>query len=181
MAKRARQPSDDAQCVNVDVEVQQLVDAAIDGDIVDAPFGAKFGNGRSRPAGTPPQPRAQTFVSAVNGGAHLNLYLSAAMMAVAGQWEHGAQIRWHCKHGKPDIVRLRAAAQKAYTIRTHGQQRPHFTVPTASVGGGLSNLEALQVESWVEGDEICIRVPQGIFSGIFRPSSGIFSNGERQP
>jgi hypothetical protein len=28
----------------------------------------------------------------------------------------------------------------------------------------LSNLEAVQVESWVEGDEICIRVPAGIFA-----------------
>jgi hypothetical protein len=142
------------------------VDATIDGDIVDAPFGAKVrsGTGRSRPAGTPPQPRAQTYVSAVNGGNHLNLYLSAAMMAVADQWEHGAQIRWQCKNGMPDVVRLRAAAQKAYTMRFHGQQRPHFTVPTASVGGGSSNLDAVQVESWIDGDEICIRVPQGIFS-----------------
>jgi len=171
MAKRARQPSDGAQSDSVEVVEQQPSAAAVDGDIVDgdivdAPFGAKVrtGTGRSRLAGTPPQPRAHTYVSAVGGGMHLNLYLSAAMMAVAGQWEHGAQVRWHCQNGVPDVIRLRAAAQKAYTLRTHGQQRPHFTVPTAPVGGGLSNLEAVQVESWVEGDEICIRIPQGIFS-----------------
>ena len=159
----AQPESIEAQPENINVEVQQPVEIA-DGDIIDAPFGAKIGTGRSRPAGTPPQPREQMYVSVVGGGAHLNLYLSAAMMAVAGQWEHGAQIRWQYKNGKPDVIRLRAAAQKAYTLRTHGQQRPHFTVPTAPVGGGLSNLEAVQVESWVEGDEICIRIPQGIFS-----------------
>jgi hypothetical protein len=37
-------------------------------------------------------------------------------------------------------------------------------VPTASVGGGLRNLEAVQVESWIDGDEICIRLPAGIFT-----------------
>jgi hypothetical protein len=170
--KQATRPTGDevqpesieAQAESINVEVQQPVEIA-DGDIIDAPFGAKVGTDGSRPVGTPPQPRAQTYVSAVSGGAHLNLYLSAAMMAVAGQWEHGAQVRWHCQNGVPDVIRLRAAAQKAYTLRTHGQQRPHFTVPTAPVGGGLSNLEAVQVESWVEGDKICIRIPQGIFSG----------------
>ena len=169
--KQATRPTGDeaqpesigAQPESTNIEVQLPVDIS-DSDIVDAPFGAKVGTGRSRPVGTPPQPRAQTYVSAVGGGMHLNLYLSAAMMAVAGQWEHGAQIRWQCKNGKPDLVRLRAAAQKAYTLRTHGQQRPHFTVPTASVGGGLRNLEAVQVESWIDGDEICIRLPAGIFT-----------------
>ena len=80
MAKRARQPSDGAQSDSVEVVEQQPSAAAVDGDIVDgdivdAPFGAKVrtGTGRSRLAGTPPQPRAHTYVSAVGGGMHLNL------------------------------------------------------------------------------------------------------------
>jgi hypothetical protein len=169
--KRATRPtgaevqpeSVEAQPESVDVEVQQPVEIA-DSDIIDAPFGAKIGTGRSRPTGTPPQPREQTYVSAVGGGAHLNIYLAEKLHAMASSYEHGVSVRWQFKNGKPNVVRLRAAAHKAYTLRTHGQQRPHFTVPTASVGGGLRNLEAVQVESWVEGDEMCIRVPAGIFT-----------------
>ena len=171
MAKRARETSDSAQRGDVEVEAQrsgveveaQQPVAVAEGDIIDAPFGAKVGSGRSRPAGTPPQPRAQTFVSAVSGGAHVNLYLSAAMVEVAKGWEHGASVRWQVKDGQY-VVRLRAAAQKAYTLRHHGQQRPHFAIPTATVGGGSSSSEAVPVESWMEGDEMFIRIPPDIFA-----------------
>jgi hypothetical protein len=144
------------------VEAQQPVGSP-QVEMVDAPFGSKFGSGRSRTPGNPPEPRAETFVSAVNGGAHLNLYLSAALMEVASQWANGVQVRWQMKDGKSDVSRLRAAA-KAYTLRKRGQQRPHFTIPMAKFGGAASNHEAVPAESWVDGDEICICIPAGFFS-----------------
>ena len=124
----------------------------------------RTGIGRNRHPGTPPPPREKTYVSGVNGGQHLNIYLSAALYAVAILWELGAQIRWQFEGGVPCIARLRAAAQKAYALRHHGQQRPHFAIPTASVGGASSSFEAMAVESWIDGDEICIRFPPGIFA-----------------
>jgi hypothetical protein len=189
MAKRARQSSDNAQPENVEVESQQTVDEAAqaeiveavvqpveiaddaveiaDGDFIEAPFGAKIrsGTGRNRASGTPPEPRENTHVSGVNAGAHLNIYLSAALYAVAVLWELGAQVRWHRNNnGVPDAIRLRAATQKAYRLRHHGQQRPHFTITTASVGGASSGFDAVAVESWIDGDEIIIRLPAGIFA-----------------
>jgi hypothetical protein len=166
MTRRTRPSTDDtdAQRESAAVEEQRRDTVAAQFEIVDAPFGVKVGSGRRRPPGDPPQPRAETFVSAVNGGAHLNLYLSATLMEVASQWANGAQVRWQMKDGKPDVIRLRAAAAKAYTLRKSGQQRPHFAIPAVSVGGAASSREAVPAESWVEGDEVCIRIPAGFFS-----------------
>jgi hypothetical protein len=172
-SRSSRQGDDEAdqlvselQGDSVAVEAQQPMDeaaAAGADDIVDAPYGAKVGTRTIRPPGIPPQPREQTFVSGVNRGAHLNLYLSTALHAMARAWLNGAKVRWQLKGGRPDVIRLSAATQKAYTLRTHGQQRPHFCIPTGSVGRAASSFETMPVESWVDGDEICIRIPPNAF------------------
>ena len=141
MAKRAREMSDGAQHESVEVEAHQtMIDEAAQVDFIDIPFGGK---GRSR---------AKTFVSVVNAGKHLNLHLSAVLKEVAASWEHGAQIRCQRKSGVPDVIHLRAATEKAYTLRP-------------IIGKVAPSFKSAAVESWVEGDEICIRLPTGIFAG----------------
>ena len=79
-----QQVNDGAQPESVNVEAQQPVEIA-DSDIIDAPFGARVrsGTGRNRHPGAPPEPRENTYVSGVNAGAHLNIYLSASLYTVA--------------------------------------------------------------------------------------------------
>ena len=103
-------------------------------------------------------------MSGVNAGAHLNIYLGAILYAMARPWEHGVNVKWQFKNGKPWVVRLRRATGRGYNLRTPPAQRPHFTIPTARVGGASSSFEAVAVESCIDGDEICIRLPEGIFA-----------------
>src|SRR5262245_48205787 len=195
MATRAREMSDSAQHENVELESQKTVDEAAQAEIVevevqqpistevqrpiddddaeiDTPFGAKIrsGTGRNRASGTPPEPQPQTFVSGVNNGAHLNIYLAAILYAMARPWEHGVNVKWRFKNGKPWVIRLRRATGRGYNLRARPAQRPHFTIPTARVGGALSGFDAVEVESWVDDDDICIRLP-----------TRAFADGEGQP
>jgi hypothetical protein len=133
--------------------------SAVEDDILDAPYGAKVGSGRARRPGERPEARPQTYVSSVNRGAHFNIYLAAALLiGEDGQKLMRVSVRWQFKNGKPYAVRLRPAEQSGYKLREPPEQRPHFPIPTAAVGGLSRSLEAVPVESWREGDEICVRV-----------------------
>ena len=64
---------------------------------------------------------------------------------------------WELKDGVPDVLRLKPAEEKGYTLRTPPWQRPYLVVPTAIVGG-MRPTKAVPVEAWIDGDTICIRV-----------------------
>jgi hypothetical protein len=128
--------------------VHSSEDAASTFDVIDIPYGANRGR------------RSETQVSLVGGGRHVNFYLSDELIEVARAWPLGAEIRLKRSNGKPDVVCFRAATQKAYALRSRsGTMRPHFTIPVGKIGGNIAiMLKATTVESWVDGEEICVRV-----------------------
>lgn len=156
MARTTRPNADDADAQrDAAVEEQPIDAAAAHSEIVNAPYG---GAGRG-----PRAQRAQTFVRGANRGWHLNLHLATAELEMASQWPNGTQVRWQCSGGVPEIVRLRAAEVKGYMLLKY-QQRPYFSIPTKSVGRAAPSHEPVAAESWVEGDEILIRIPPGFFT-----------------
>jgi hypothetical protein len=138
----------------VAVADQAQAGEATEEDIVDAPFGGSRGGSTGV--------RLQTFVSAVNAGAHLNIYLSDELLELARQWRR-VLVRWHRKAGKPDVIHLRQSPS-GYSPRAKGGQRLHFTIPTASVGKASGSIKPVACDAWVEGDEICVNVT-ALFAG----------------
>jgi hypothetical protein len=120
-------------------------------DVIEIPYGANRGR------------RSETQVSQV--GRHFNFYLSDALTELARSWPLGATIRLRRVDGKPDVICFRQAMEKAYSLRSRsGTQRPHLVVPVVKIGKVDSySLKATPVESWVDGEEICVRV-SGLFS-----------------
>jgi hypothetical protein len=109
-------------------------------DVIDIPYGASRGR------------RSDTQVSQVGGGRHFNFYLSDALIELARSWPLGAEIKLRRVDGKPDVICFRQATQKAYSLRSRsGTMRPAIVIETTTV------------ESWVDGDEICVRM-SGLFS-----------------
>jgi hypothetical protein len=140
------------QMAKTKLEVHSSEDAASTLDVIDIPYGANRGR------------RSETQVSLVGGGRHVNFYLSDELIEVARAWPLGAEIRLKRSNEKPDVICFRQATQKAYSMRSRsGTQRPHFVVPVVKIGNvDLFSLKATSVESWIDGEEICIRV-----SGLF--------------
>jgi hypothetical protein len=123
--------------------------AASTDDVIEIPYGASRGR------------RSETRVSQVGGGRHFNFYLSDELIEVASAWPLGAAIRLRKVDGKPDVLCFRQATQKEYSLRSRsGTQRPHFAIPVGKIGGNRPAIviEMTTVESWVDGEEICVRV-----------------------
>jgi hypothetical protein len=117
--------------------------------IIDVPF-RSGGGGR----------RDKTVVSVVDGGEYINVYPGDSLCAVMRTWPLGAQVRCQLKNGKPDVLRFQAADSAGHTLRkkSKGGQREHFAVPTEVIGKLDSSIKGVEVESWADGDAICIRI-----------------------
>jgi hypothetical protein len=125
---------------------------------IDAPRGTKTGAGTRRSSSGAPLPRPETFVSF--NGIWLKLFLGKEMLEIADKWERGVHPRWQMKDGRPEIVRLRAATSLGFKVKTPISMRRHVSLPTAPLGEiAVSRFETTQVESWLEGDEIVVRLP----------------------
>ena len=136
-------------------------------ETIDAPRGTKHGTSGARVPGQPAQPRAETYLSAVNRGAHLNIYLSKGLMEVVSTWENGIHPSWKKLNGKPALICLKAEVEgvKGYGVRAPGDrsQRPHVCIPTGHVGIAAADFEIAAVEAAIEGDAVVITIPPGLF------------------
>src|SRR2546429_2090065 len=95
------------------------------------------GSGPRTQTGGQAVPRDVADVSAVNGGQHLNYYLSTASFAVAKEWTAGCDVEWDMDDDpeKPVVVHLTPAAGRGFTLRQPlRHHRPHFVLPTGDVG-----------------------------------------------
>jgi hypothetical protein len=142
---------DQMMTANIAALVPQRLDAS-QGEMVDA--------GRTGRGGHVSGLRAETYVSSVNGGVHLNVFHGAGLISEdeAQRWKHVAA-RWQKLNGKPYILRLRAE-RYGIKMRVPRSGRPHFPIPTGNVGGVNGSRAAIPVDSWrdAETNEICVRV-----------------------
>jgi hypothetical protein len=105
--------------------------------------------------------RNETVVSSVDGGDYANVYPWDDQNEKMEKWPHGADVRVNLKDGKPDVLCLKPAENhQGHTLRkkSRGGQRPHFSIPTASFGKINGTVAGRVVESWPEGDTICVRI-----------------------
>ena len=99
---------------------------------------------------------SDTVVSSINGGAHLNVYLSDVEIH-DGNWSNGAHAEWQLKDGHVEVLMLYEATGPGYTLRMRPSQRPHFTIPTGAVGGA-KDIGSRKVETFRDGGALCLRV-----------------------
>jgi hypothetical protein len=121
-------------------------------NFVDVPRGGSGGRSRG--------PHTEFVASAVEGGEYMNLYPPDQNEKIQ-EWKRGAGVRVNFKDGKPDVLCLKAAEHhQGHSLRkkSRGGQRAHFSIPTAPFGKIDGTVAGRVVESWVEGDEICVRI-----------------------